>query len=245
MGIGLFNLILLTSCSKEWNNGFVSGKITVYNPESPGVGSPLSGITVYVVDTDFIVDSLDYSHNEAAVINKGITDSKGEYIIAKIPQGNFAVVPVPDSIMYRFELENDTDSVKFTITEEEPSFELDFKAAELSESNEFEIKITVINRGSGGIVSIERPIFLFNIFPTYNVFRIHGEVNTTEKEFTIWPQYGIFGYLYVVSNNFRVSAFDQSGNLMFTRWIANNYFDTPKYAHWQIDWRTQTISRLD
>lgn len=239
-------ITLVSSCTKELNSGLVRGTISIYDPEFPLDKTPIEGIKVFLVDTDFEVDSLDYSHNEAAIIDQAITDSDGKYLIAGIPVGNYAVVPIPDSIMYHFELEDEEDSVKFTIHEESFDYSLDFVAAEMKETDDvFQIKITIINRPNGGSISISRPVFLFNIFPTFSPVSIDGSFSSDADEITVNPHYGIFGYLYVVSNNFMIKAFDWSGYFLFNRWISNNYFDTPEYSYWQINWSAQTINRIE
>ena len=239
-------IAMMSSCTKDWNNGSVSVIISIYDPEFPLVKTPIEGIKVFLVDTDFVVDSLDYSHNEAAIIDHVITDSNGKYLIAGIPVGNYAVMPIPDSIMYRFELENEEDSVKFTIREESFDYSFDFAAAELKGNDDvFQIHITIINRPNGGSISISRPIFLFNIFPTFNLVSIDGSFSSDADEITIDLHYGIFSYLYVVSNNFMIKAYDRSGYYLFTRWVSNNWFDTPEYAHWQINWSAQSINRIE
>ena len=239
-------ITLMSSCSKGPINGSIGGTISIYDPEFPLVKTPIEGISVFLVDTDIVIDSLDYSHNEASVIDQAITDSEGKYLIAGIPEGNYAVVPIPDSIMYRFELENEEDSVKFIISEESLDELFDFVAAEPEENDDiFQIQISIINRPNGGSISISRPVFLFNIYPTYNPVSINGSFSSDADGITIDPHYGIFGYLYVVSNNFRIKAFDSSGYYLFSRWISNNYFNTPEYSHWQINWSAQTINRIE
>lgn len=236
----------MSSCSKDWNNGSASGTISIYDPEFPLVKTPIEGIKVFLIDIDFVVDSLDYSHNEAAIINQTITDSDGKYVIAGIRAGNYAVVPIPDSIMHRFELENEEDSVKFIIREESPDYSFDFSAAELNENIDiFQLDITIINRPNGGSISISRPVFLFNIFPTFDPVSIGGSFSSDADAISIDLHYGIFGHLYVVSNNFRIKAYDRSANYLFTRWVSNNYFDTPAYSHWQINWSAQTINKIE
>jgi hypothetical protein len=235
----------MTSCEKE-PVGLVSGVVTVYDPSSPLVKTPLEGIKLYLVNKDFKIDSADYANNAGAIVDSASTGSDGKYLIAGIPEGNYAVVPVPDFIMYRFELENDLDSVKFTINEESFDHSIDFTAAMPNANDDvFQIHLTIINRPDGGSVSIYRPVFLFNIIPTFNPLRIDNLLSSIADEMTIDVHFGIFGYLYVVSNNLKILAFDGSGNYLFTRWIDNDYFNTPSYAHWQIDWTAKTITRIE
>lgn len=237
--------VLLSSCTKEQTTGSVSGTISRYHPESPDQKTPIEGISVFLIDTDFVVDSSDYSHNEAAIIDQALTGADGQYLMDQIPLGNYAVVPVPDTIMYRFELTNDADSVKFAIREDAYDYSLDFTAAEPEDKDAvFQIQLSIINRLGGGSISISRPVFLFNIFPTYYPVRMHGELQSDADDLMLNLPYGIFGYLYVVSNNFMVKAYDSAGYYLFTRWISNDYFNTPEFAHWQIDWTAQTITRI-
>lgn len=239
-------ITMMSSCTKEWSSGSVSGTISIYDPEFPLNKIPIEGIKVYLVDTDFVVDSLDYANNEAAITDQAITDSEGKYLIAGIPEGNYAVVPISDSIMYRFKLENEEDSVKFSILEESFDYSLDFSAADMKENDDvFQVRITIINRPNSGWISISRPVFLFNIYPTFNPVSIDGSFTSEADEITIDLHYGIFSYLYVASNNLMIEAYDMSDYFLFNRWVSNNYFDTPEYSHWQINWSEQTIKRIE
>lgn len=242
----LVGLTILCSCSKDKIRGSVSGTINIYDPETPSIKTPIKGINVLLVNMNYVVDSLDYAHNEAAVVGNGTTDSDGKYLIVDIPIGNYAVVPIPDSIMYRFELENENDSVKFSIQKEMLDYTLDFKAPEMVGNDDvFQIRITIINRPGGGSISLVRPVFLFNIFPTYSPISMGDSFTTDADDMTLYFHQGIFTYLYVVANNLRVSTFDNAGYYLFSRWVVNDYFNTPKYSHWQINWSANTISRIE
>jgi hypothetical protein len=49
----------------------------------------------------------------------------------------------------------------------------------------------------------------------------------------------------VVSNHIKILGFDAYDNYLFTRWISNSYFNTPAYAHWQLDWTAQIVTRIE
>lgn len=236
----------MTSCRKETITGSVSGVVTVYDPSSPLVKTPLEGINVYLVNTDFEIDSVDYANNAAAIVDYALTGSDGKYLITGIPEGNYAVVPIPDFTMYRFKPENDLDSVKFTISEQSLDHSVDFTAAvPIANDDVFQIHLNIINRPNGGSISIYRPFFLFNIIPTFCPVRIDNLLSSTADEMTIGLHFGIFESLYAVSNNLRIHAFDGSGKYLFIRWVDNDFFNTPANAHWQIDWTAQTITRIE
>jgi len=242
----IMGMSLITSCEKEHISGSVSGMVTVYDPSFPLVKTPLEGVKLFLVNTDFKLDSADYANNKAAVVDSALTGSDGKYLIAGIPEGNFAVIPIPDSIMYRFELENDLDSVKFTINEESFADSVDFTAAIPNANDDgFHIHLTFINRPNGGSVSIYRPVFLFNIMPTIRRIEIDNLLSFTADEMTMNVHFGIFGYLYVVSNNFVIKAFDRYDKPLHTYWITYDYFNTPAYSHWQIDWTAKSITRIE
>jgi len=245
--VGLIaGIALFSSCDKDAINGSVSGTISIYDPESPTIKTPIEGIRVLVVDTDFVVDSLDYSHNEAAIIGEAITDSEGKYMIGVVYAGNYAVIPIPDSLMYRFEPENEENGVNFSISEEFFDYSFDFSAPELKKNDDvFHVHISIINRPAGGSISMSRPVFLFNIFPTYNPVSLNGSYTSDGDEISLDLHYGIFYSLYVTANHCRIKAYDPSGLYLFTRWLDNDFFNTPKSAHWQIDWSAMTVKRID
>lgn len=246
MVLMILGISLMTSCKKDPITGSVSGVVTVYDPSSPLVKTSLEGIKLFLVNTDFEIDSVDYANNKAAIVDSALTGSDGKYLIAGIPEGNYAIVPIPDTIMYRFKLENDSDSVKFTINEESLGYSFNFTAAIPNANDDgFHIHLTFINRPNGGSVSIYRPVFLFNIIPTIRRLRIDNLLSFIADEMTIDLHFGIFGYLYVVSNNFVIKAYDRYDNPLHTYWITYDYFNTPVYSHWQIDWTAQTITRIE
>lgn len=241
----LTGVFALNACTKDRVKGWVTGTVTIHDPEYPLDQMPIEGIKVLLVDLDYMIDSADYSHNEAAVIDETITSSDGRYLISGIPSGEYAVIPVPDAVMYQFTLANEGDTEKFTVSKESYDYLVDFTAPDVSEDRKFTVEISIINRLGGGTITVSRPVFLYNIFPTYNAVKIGDSYNSLDEVVTIEAAYGGLGYLYVVSNNLQISAFDKSGYWLFTRWVANNYFNTPEFARWQIDWSKQTIERIE
>lgn len=238
-------LVLMTSCQEKPLTGSVSGEVSVYNPLTPMVKTPVDGIRVYVVNTDFDLDSADYANNEAAVVDMDVTGNDGQYLITDIPEGNYAVIPVPDSVMYHFQAGSDLDTLKFRISEESNEHSVDFKAAIPGPvEDQFHIRLTIINRPNGGLVTFYRPIFLYNIVPTFNPVEIDNSVRFSENVIALDLHFGIIGPLYVVGNNFRIHAMDLSGKNLFTCWIEYDYFNTPAHSQWQIDWTAQTITRI-
>ena len=236
---------LLPSCGKDRVKGWVTGTVTIYNPDDLTDRVPIQGIRVLLLDLDFPVDSADYSHNEGAVIDEALTASDGRFLISGIPTGNYAVIPIPDSIMYRFEVVNGNGTEKFSISKDSLNYQADFTASRAADNKKFSTKISIINRLGTGTITVSRPVFLYNLYPTYNDVKIGSAYNSLADEVIIEAPYGVLGYLNVVSNNLMVKAFDRSGYWLFQRWVANNYFNTPEYAHWQIDWQKQTITRIE
>ena len=236
---------ILTSCKKE-PIGSVSGMITIYDPSSPAVIKPKEGVKLFLVNTDFKLDSVDYANNTGAIADSAVTGADGKYLIAGIPNGNWAVVPIPDSIMYRFEPENAEDSVKFTINDVSFSASVDFKTdVPVANDAGFHIHIDIINRPYGGSVAIYRPVFLFNIIPTIRRQRIDNQITLNAEDMTMNLHFGIFGSLYAVSNNFVIKSRTRNDMPLHTYWITYDYFNTPAYSHWQIDWTAQTITQIE
>jgi len=236
--------VLASSCEKPIT-GSVSGIVTIYDPAEPSVKIPRKGIRVYVVNKDFVLDSADYANNEAAVVKSDITDEAGGYFMEDIPEGNYEVIPVPDSIMYRFQPESDQDTMKFSIIEGSIDHLVDFTAAIPGPADDgFHIRLTVINRPDGGLVTFYRPIFLHNIVPTFNPVTVDGYTRFNENDLTLNLHFGTIYSLYVVGNNFKIHAMDLSGKYLFTTWIEYDFFNTPAWSHWQLDWSSQTITRI-
>jgi len=238
-------LVLITACQDKTLSGSVGGVVSVYDPLTPLVKTPLDGIRVFVVNKDYELDSSDYANNAAAVVGSDVTGADGQYLITAIPEGNYAVIPVPDSIMYRFQPVSDSDTMKFRIIEASVNHSVDFTAAIPGPVEDgFHIRLTIINRPAGGLVTLYRPVFLYNIVPTFNPVEIDNSVRFSKNEITMDLHSGIIGPLYVVSNNFKINAMDPSGKYIFACWIEFDYFNTPAHSQWQIDWPDQTITRV-
>ena len=236
---------IIASCKKD-PIGSVSGVVTIYESSTPAVKTPLAGVKLFLVNTDFKLDSVDYANNKGAIVDSTVTGADGKYQIAAIPNGNWAIVPIPDTIMYRFELESSADSVRFTINKESFVSKVDFTTAvPVASDNGFHIRITSINRPNGYWFSVYRPLFLFNIIPSLRRIRINNIVLFTSDDMTMDLHFGIFEFLYAVSNNFVVKAHDSAGFPVESYWITFDYFNTPANSHWQIDWSAQTITRID
>ncbi len=241
----MLGISILTSCKKE-PIGSVSGLVTVYDATSPLVKTPMEGVKLFLINTDFKLDSVDYANNVGAIVDSAVTGADGKYQIAGIPDGNWAVIPIPDTIMYRFELESALDSVRFNINKELFTSTVNFKAAKPNSTEDgFHVRLTIINRGLGGTVAFYRPVFLFNIVPTIRRVKINNQLSSTADDITLNLHFGIFCSFYAVSNNFVVKARDEFDKPQYTYWITYDYFNTPAYSHWQIDWPGKTIYRVD
>ncbi len=240
----IMGLLSMTSCKEKPVTGSVSGVLTVYDPSTPQVKIPREGIRVYVVNRDYVLDSADYANNEAAVVGFADTGADGQYSITDIPEGNYEVIPVPDSIMYRFQPNSESDTLNFRVIAGSLEHSVDFSATIPGPTEDgFHIRITIINRPAGGLVTFYRPIFIHNIVPTFNPVEMANKDKFPENEITLNLHFGIIGSLYVVGNNFRIYAMDLSGKYLFPCWIEYDYFNTPAYSEWQIDWTAQTITR--
>jgi hypothetical protein len=98
----------LYSCKKEYQivSGFVSGTVKVYDPSTPLVKYPVSGIKVYLGNADFNAYWVNSDNNKAAIIDSVLTDTYGKYQFAELTEGNYSVVPVTGSVQYLFVLED-------------------------------------------------------------------------------------------------------------------------------------------
>jgi hypothetical protein len=237
--------VILNSCWEKPLTGSVKGVVYVTDPADQQIKTPRKGIRVYAVNSDYELDSSDYANNEAAVAGVDITDANGEYLIEEIPEGNYSVIPVPDSIMYRFRPDSDQDTLKFRITEGSVEHTVNFSAPGPGPADDgFHIRLTVINRPDGGLVTFYRPIFLYNIVPTFNPVDVDGYTRFNDNDLTLDLHFGIIHNLYVVGNNFKIHAMDLSGKWLFTTWLEYDYFNTPAWSHWQLDWSSQTVTRI-
>jgi hypothetical protein len=105
--------------------GTATGKIVLKN-EMGGTEIPIPGIMVCLINTDFILDSLNYENNKAAILDTAITDAKGIYTFSNIKNGNYAATPIPGNSGYKFFHNTSTDSYLFSINEGKKRYSISF-----------------------------------------------------------------------------------------------------------------------
>lgn len=106
--------------------------------------TPLAGITVYLVNTDFEPDMVDYENNTGAFVASAVTDASGTYTIGGIAPGNYGFAPVPPMyIDYRFCLDEPSDPYTFAVTDTTRSWQVNFTSADPSMNDEGTFKITL------------------------------------------------------------------------------------------------------
>lgn len=246
----LTGLSVLNSCTKEPLTGSVSGTLTAYDPFDPITQIPLKGIKVYLFDTEHETDTLTYDPDRKAVLDSAFTDASGNYLIENIPEGEYAVVPMPGSHGYAFSLANDSVTARFSINEESLSYSVNFRSPSLGsgfDETPYTIHVSIINRNEGGTIALFRKTLLAYDCYVYDNIEYDdktGSIDKAASEFDIIDLFGKRNAFFWEKNEYKIDAFDAGGNLL-TSYEIQLGESSPLVSRWQIDWTARTIKRTE
>ncbi len=230
----------LTGCKKD-PVGSVSGTITVYDPTTPLVKTPIDSIKVYLINMNFKKDTVNPAKNRAALIDSTYTDAAGKYSFTAIPEGKYSVVPVPAIIRYKFLPDSPGGDPSFLITTDGSATEINFTAPIPDSNNDesrFHITIKQLNRPADGTLKLYRQEWglFFNVAPWV--------ADITAGEYLYEDAYGWTCVFYTLDDFWYIEA-----EIMVdgTKQIAKHYQfgwsigNMPHTATVTIDWADNTM----
>ncbi len=259
-------LILLTYGCNQENSvepilGTVSGTVA-FTHELYGINSPLAGITVYLINNDFVVDSVNYENNKAAIVDSAVTDSSGKYKIANIKSGSYSVVPVINHENNRLYLASGSDVNPFSINSEKQNYKVDFSVYSTDNYDVSSITIRFINKnipsladGWRSMITVNRdkrminiPLYESNTPDFYRVF--DPSLGESPLDYTCSSGYSDIFYIYSNKFKFEFSETTLNSGFNYTPYNAWNYVIDfgysayPSLAVFQVDWATHSITRI-
>ena len=266
--VTIFSVTLFqTGCSEnstEPTLGGVTGEIILKN-ELSGTNSPISGIKVYLIDKDFIVDTVNYENNKAAILDSAITDEKGVYTIGNIKNGNYAVTPIPGNGEYKFSHNTSSDSYLFSINEEKKNYSISFFSTDPSMFDAGKFTLNIINKNLP-ISPYPFETWYFYVYwdrveilvfipvgkgGEYTFF--DGPVTDQDPPYVATPvvlqiPYGYSYIFYTLTNNIRLE-FQQLTDAQktvnkFEGYLNYNLGNVPPLITVEADWATNTMKVL-
>ncbi len=241
----LLAVTAFTGCKKD-PIGSVSGTITVYDPTTPLVKTPVDSIMVYLINMDFKKDTVNPEKNRAALIDSTITDAAGKYSFTALPEGNYGVTPGFTLKSYRFLPDNSGQDATFSIAADATDHEINFTAPIPDAGNDgdnFHMTINSVNRPAAGYIEIRRQCWVWFVFPVYRLEAlILGDS---------WLYEANYGILYITGSD--VNAWfleawileDGKETLIKSYWLRWELFNMPEKSTVTIDWATQQMTVVE
>ncbi len=238
----------------------VSGTITLYD-QPTGRNIPLPGIKVYLININFKVDTVNYENNKAAFVDSAVTDSNGNYTIANIKAGNYAVTPSSEPGGYQFTIVAGSDVDSLTVSNSPKNYSINFTAPNVGTvSSVFTIRfisknVPTLASGWNLAITLDRTVWIAFV-PGFELFGFKSSVFSPETAFQqpinfIYP-YGWTCLFYTLSNQFEfrfmeVSLDAQFQNIYKNKWTTSydlTLSNCPALAIFEVDWTAHTLKRI-
>jgi len=246
-------LIILSGCKNNpltpvSGSSAVSGTVMLNNSYT-NTNTPLPGIKVYLVNINFKVDTVNFANNQAAFVDSAVSDSNGKYTMSNIKAGNYAVVPSGQSGEYQFSLAAGSGSDTLNINSLPKTYSVNFTAPFLATvAGMFTINLHSVNIPVQSNVAASTYMNPFReqfavFVPTYT-FQMESDYTNSTLNFP----YGWTCLFYTLTNNFEFDCRAYEGTTVvasFSIYINLPLTGCPASSDWQIDWKEQTVKRLD
>jgi hypothetical protein len=183
-------------------------------------------------------------------VDSSFSDESGNYLIENIPEGNYAVLPMPGNHGYAFSLENESVPATFSISDESLSHSVNFRSPSLGsgfDETPYTIHVSIINRNDGGSVALfRRYLVAFDSYVFENVEYDDktGSIDKLASEFDIIDLFGKRNAFFWDKNEYRIEAYDAAGTFLIAYEIALGV-SSPLFSRWQIDWAARAIQRIE
>ncbi len=216
--------------------GSVSGTLTVYDPSTPLVKTPVDSIKVYLINMDFKKDTVNPEKNRAALIDSIITDAAGKYSFTALPEGNYSVTPNFTIKHYWFVADNPDQDASFSITTDVMVHEINFTAPIPNSSNDegrFHMTINSVNRPEGGYIKVMRQAWVLFIPYYVEGGRIAGNSGIYESSYGFTTVAASIANAWFLETWILKDGKETSMKSYFLRW---ELFNMPHKSTVTIDW---------
>ena len=241
--------LMAVSCEKEKTEGTVSGKLNVYDLSKPLTALPAEGIKVCLIDRDFNFVPSDYKKNLKAIVDSAFTNKTGEYSISGIPEGNFAVVPMPADRNYYFAPENESIKSSFSISRTMSEYKVNFKSPIPGSENivispNLEVTVNIKNCPSGAFFKVQRETLSYGVTTMSDVLTSTSDGTTLKMVIRVRPGRVIDPPNVTETNNFLITAATGITGELYASFRISwpDITLTPLFQTWEIDWTSRTIN---
>lgn len=242
----VFTIIIGLNGCKDNSVGPVTGTSTIsgtIEENNAGMFTPLKGITVYLINLNYKVDTSLTADNSAAIVDTAVTDSSGKYSMNNIEVGRYGVVPAPSVNSYVFTLADGSGTDTVTVNNTPKNYSVSFNAFSLATADQssFTVNFKNINEPSkySWSIFVYRQRFIFFVpdwsMGPYFITTIH-----TSENF----EYGSTWLAYTLTNNLRCDC-DSNGVVQFSFYIIQPLSGCPSSTTWQVDWAAKTATKIN
>lgn len=237
-------VISLNACKKD-PIGTISGTLTVYDPSTPLVKTPVDSIKMYLINMDFKMDTVNFEKNRAALIDSTYTDAAGKYTFTALPEGKYAIAAALTKQNYFFVPENADKDPYFSITAGVTDHEINFTAPIPDSNNDaekFHMTINSVNRPASGYIIVKRQHWILWVIPIYvKSGKIEGDSGLYEDEYQNlmtavgWNAWFLETWILKDGKETKVKSY----------WLKWEMWNMPDKLTVTIDWDTQKMTVVE
>lgn len=129
--------LFLTACEKKETSDLlnISGEVLIEDAITPAITTPLEGITVYLLNSPFSVDTISWWVTKTDILDSTQTDNNGLYKFKHLQAGNYVVLPNDPIINYQFDWSASPDSNTISVENTQTDYTINFTAPEVIAEN--------------------------------------------------------------------------------------------------------------
>lgn len=129
--------LFFTACQKDENLNLlnISGEVLVQDALTPTITTPLEGITVYLLNSPFSIDTSNWWFTKTDILDSTLTDSNGSYTFNQLKAGNYVVLPMNPVINYQFDWSTSPDPNTISVENTQTDYTINFMAPEVVAEN--------------------------------------------------------------------------------------------------------------
>lgn len=129
--------LFFTACKKEDSVILlnISGEVLMQDALTPTITTPMEGITVFLLNSPFTIDTVNWWFTKTDILDSTLTDGNGFYKFSHLQAGNYVVLPINPIINYQFDLSTSPDPNTISVENTQTHYTINFTAPEVVAEN--------------------------------------------------------------------------------------------------------------
>lgn len=129
--------LFFTACKKEDSVILlnISGEVLMQDALTPTITTPMEGITVFLLNSPFTIDTVNWWFTKTDILDSTLTDSNGSYKFNLLQAGNYVVLPINPIINYQFDWSTSPDPNTISVENTQTVYTINFTAPEIVAEN--------------------------------------------------------------------------------------------------------------